>query len=246
MLTFKHVIIEGIPGVGKTEFSAELADALERLPVPGTYKGPMPQSLYLTEPDEANGGNPYLQDYYTAQARWAAIMQFHLLTQRMLMHLNAIYHVKSKRGDAILDRSFYGDVAFAEVQNQLDYLPDREYESYKELYELMTAFVSYPNVCVHLVISPEVSLQRIQRRMGAQKTRSCELEIDLDYLARIHNAIMRMTEVLQHFGTFVLRVPWDEDRPSKSARAEEILRVAELIRAHVPKREFADIYKRIV
>ena len=132
----KVVLVEGIIGAGKTVLTKELGAALG------------PQTLTLIEPDEKNNANPYLADFYADPKRWALVMQVHLLQARFRMHLQAQWHAMNGYGQAVLDRSFYGDTCFARMLNRSGDLSDREFDTYKSIYHAMTASVLLPNVSV--------------------------------------------------------------------------------------------------
>merc|ERR1711870_204907 len=59
----------------------------------------------------------------------------------------------------------------------------RDYRTYMELFQNMSNFMQKPNIIVHLDVSPEESLRRINMRQ-----RDCESGIPLDYLTALHAA----------------------------------------------------------
>jgi len=239
---YKTVIAEGIPGAGKTVFAEELGEALTRQ---RREVGQRAETLFIAEADEKQG-NPYLKDYYSDMSRWASTMQCQLLARRFRAHLSAQYHVMSERGDGVLDRSYFGDVAFAKVQRDLGFMSEREYETYKLLYHGMTSFVLYPNLCVFLDVSIDTSMERISRRMMDQHGRTCEQRITEDYLAAVRDATLVVIDALDRHGTKILRVYWDEDLSTPPQRRPFIDSVAQTIINHVSRREFADIHDRLV
>jgi deoxyadenosine/deoxycytidine kinase len=228
----KTIIVEGIIGAGKTSLSQELAEQLG------------PDTLYFTEPDDQNDANPYLADYYADPERFAFVMQIHLLQARFRMHHAAQWHVMSRTGDAVLDRSYFGDVAFAHLQQRLGLLSDRQFETYRDLYQCMTASVLYPNVCIFLDVPPEVSYDRIHSRLQAREGRRCEEKVSLDYLKALDEEIRVVLTALEHRGTHILRLPWAKDRATPESRAESVRHLVQEIRGIPAVREFADIYTR--
>ena len=150
----KVTIVEGIIGAGKSTFSKELAKALGE------------DTLLLLEPDEKNNANPYLSSFYENQERWAFTMQIHLLQARYKMHLNAQWHTMNGNGNAVLDRSYFGDTAFARLQIRNGVMTENEFETYRGIYHSMTSTVLLPNFCVHLIVDPNVAIQRIKNRIS--------------------------------------------------------------------------------
>lgn len=210
-------IVEGLIGAGKSSFSEELKNEIEG-------------SIALMEPDEQNGANPYLANFYGDMERWAFTMQIHLLQARFRMHQHAQWMAMSGNGHVILDRSYFGDTAFARLQLYNGTMTSDEYETYRGIYSAMTASVLLPNVCVHLKVSPEVAAQRIDKRASERSGRLCEKVIDLGYLKHLDAEINQVVEVLGSQGVKVVEVPYDLDRPDKSSRTSIIKKVAAEIR----------------
>lgn len=230
----KVVIVEGLIGGGKSHLTRELGAALG------------PNTLTLLEPDEKNEANPYLADYYSQPERWSFTMQCHLLSMRYRMHLHAQWHALQGNGHAILDRSFYGDTAFARLQLKLGLMSEREYKTYATLYQGMTAAVLHPTVCVRILVSPEVANERVSRRMEKETGRKCETAIDLEYLRELDREIDHMVGVLRSQGVVILDVPWDADRDSEEARSQTVKALAARIETLDPPDPFLDLHRRTV
>ena len=217
----KVIIVEGGIGAGKTELAQELAEAL-------TEASLHPTALLLepTTDAEVGGANPYLTDYCGDQRRGALVMQVHLLQERFRMHLEAQWYAMSGRGHAVVDRSFYGDVAFLELQHRDGHVDDREYRTYKRLYACMTAFVRLPSVCLRLLVDPAVAARRVDERASRIEGRKCENVIDTGYLQRLDEEIDRVVHELQLGGVMILDTHWDQDRPDAGARREAVRALA--------------------
>lgn len=234
----KVIIIEGGIGSGKTELSQELGIALTE--VSGS------PALVLIEPataEEAGGTNPYLADYYGDQRRWALIMQVHLLQERFRMHLEAQWYAMSGRGHAVIDRSFYGDVAFLALQHRDGHVDEREYRTYKRLYATMTSFVRLPSVCVRLLVEPEVASRRIDERASRIAGRRCESVVDVGYLRRLDEEIDRVVSELRLGGVTVTEVHWDQDRPVTEDRHAAVRALASRI-ARTPEPTLTEMHRR--
>ena len=213
----KVVIVEGPIGAGKSSFSADLGECLGE------------NTLLLSEPDERQGGNPYLAAYYADPKRWAFTLQSHMLIARLNQQRLAQQHVMNGMGNAVLDRSFYGDTAFAHLQFQQGYMSETEFNTYTAAYRSMTSSVLLPAICIHLLVSPETSLARIQKRSAERPTRKFESAISIDYLRALNQEIEHMIRVLRNQGVRVIEVPWDEDRPSPADRKNAAAIIADKI-----------------
>lgn len=193
----KVIIIEGIIGAGKTTFSNLLANELN--------------GLWLREPDEKNG-NPYLEKFYTNQSRWALTMQLHLLNMRYRMHLNAQWTHINMNKNVVIDRSYFGDTAFARLQLNNGSLTQDEFNTYTMCYHNMTSNVLLPQICIYLDIKPEIAAERIRKRMEIETGRTCENVIDIDYLKKLEIEEIHVIETLKKMGVYIIRLDWDIDR----------------------------------
>lgn len=233
MKRHKVIIVEGLIGSGKTTLSRELGQALD--------------ALTLFEPDEKGengGGNPYLADYYGDPARWSFILQVHQLQARYRMHLSAQWHAMEGRGHAVLDRSYFGDTAFARLQVKTGLMTEREFKTYTSIYHAMTASVLLPNVCVRVLASPEVCNSRVAKRMESETGRVCETAINLNYLRGLEQEIDHMVGVLRSQGVTVLDMPWDDSRDTPEARSGAVGALAARISALSPPDLFLDTHRR--
>lgn len=190
------IIIEGNIGAGKSTFAQHLATALD--------------GEYLPEPDEKT--NPYLQDYYRDPARWAFDVQMFLLTRRYRAQRYAQSKVRHNGcGFVILDRSYYGDVCFANVQKELGYFSQRDYDTYLCHHTDMKAFLEPPAVAIFLEVSPETCKQRISKRMSEKAGRKCESDISIDYLKRLDREIETLADSMEG-NTIVKRLSWNGEK----------------------------------
>lgn len=190
-----YVIVEGNIGVGKSTFSALLAKALQNKGV---------RAEYLPEPDETT--NPFLADYYADPAGNAYKMQMHLLHQRFKSTRYAQAAALAGKGWYILDRSYYGDICFANVQVADGYFRPAEIQSYLDAHRNMREFIEPPTCAIFLNAEPETCL----RRIGVRK-RECEAGVPITYLQALGGEIDELASVL------VGRCPvwqydWDIDR----------------------------------
>ena len=189
------IIVEGNIGAGKSTFAQHLARALD--------------GEYLPEP--ADGTNPYLEDYYRDPARWAFEMQMFLLTRRYRAQKYAQGKVRHKGGFVVLDRSYYGDVCFANVQRQLGYFSERDYETYLSHHADMKVNLEPPAMAIFLCVDTSVCKERINRRLSEKEGRKCESGISLDYLDRLDSEIKELADSLKG-KTIVKDLPWTAER----------------------------------
>lgn len=190
-----YVILEGNIGVGKSTFSRLLADALRK--VAG-------RAEYLPEPDEKT--NPFLAEYYESPAKTAYKMQMHLLHQRFKSTRYAQAAALAGKGWYVLDRSYYGDIAFARVQCELGYFRPAEVESYMDAHRNMREFLEPPTAAIFLCAPPEVCARRI-----AERARACESGVPLSYLQSLDREICSLKRTLGR-RCRVLELDWSADR----------------------------------
>jgi deoxyadenosine/deoxycytidine kinase len=229
----RSIIIEGLIASGKTTIAKELSEALG------------PNTLLLLEPaDGETNYNPYMSDYYDDPLGYSFKIQIFLLATRYGYHKYAQSHVVSGKGDAVLDRSLYGDVSFANVQRRMNLMDERDFETYRRHYRLMTMEVSYPNFCIRLLVSPETSLRRIQQRIGERDGRKCESGIDIGYLRMLDEEIGNTTAFLRSQGVVVLDVPWDTEREDPEARRIAVAALKERILSLQPHDPFQRLHTR--
>lgn len=192
-----YVIIEGNIGVGKSTFAQALSNAI-------AMRGC--RSEYLPEPDDTT--NPFLDQYYADPSRYAYSMQMHLLHARFASTRYAQAAALAHRGWYILDRSYYGDICFANVQAKSGYFTPAECESYLQAHRNMREFIEPPTAAIFLCAPPAICKQRIEKR-----ARPCETgkkPISVEYLVALDEEIGKLERVLDA-RCRVLHLPWHLD-----------------------------------
>ena len=110
---------------------------------------------------ESVADNPYLADFYADMRQWAFHLQVFFLGHRAQQHLELANNPQS----AIADRSIYEDAyIFARVLHHLDNLSERDYQSYRRIYDMVVAGLPKPDLLLYLKAPVPVLLDRIQRR----------------------------------------------------------------------------------
>lgn len=208
------IIIEGNIGAGKSTFAQHLAKALD--------------GEYLPEP--ADGSNPYLEDYYKDPSRWAFEMQMFLLTKRYRAQKYAQSKIRHNGGFVILDRSYYGDVCFANVQRKLLYFSERDYSTYLSHHSDMKATLEPPSLAIFLDVSLEICKNRIEDRLSKKEERKCESGISLDYLSALEDEIGHLAEALRG-KTIVKELPWNGCKSD-----DEIARICENLAFYIKEK----------
>jgi deoxyadenosine/deoxycytidine kinase len=195
-----YIIIEGNIGAGKSTFAHALVTV---------FKANGLKAQLLSEPDETN--NPFLPLYYSDPKRWAYTMQTHLLSKRYEMTQYAQHGALSGYGWFVMDRSYFGDLYFANVQMKDGYFTKDEYESYVSLHKAMQANIHFPTAAIFLSASPLVCNRRIARRMEEKTGRACEEAISNDYLQSLGEEIERL-KAFMRTQTHVIDLAWDREQ----------------------------------
>lgn len=158
----KHfVAVSGNIGVGKSTLVELLSKRLEWEP------------FY-----EPVGENPYLADFYHDMRSWAFPSQIFFLTRRLRAHRQLLDHPTS----AIQDRSVYEDAeVFAQNLYLQRHMNERDYLTYRDLYQVLTNFLPPPDLVIYL----RASVSSLQDRI-AQRGRDYEQKIETEYLQRLN------------------------------------------------------------
>lgn len=154
----RFVLVAGNIGAGKTSLTERLGARLGW------------QTAY-----ESVADNPYLADFYTDMRAWAFHLQVFFLGHRAEQHLA----MARLPGSAIVDRSIYEDAEiFARASLELGNVSERDYRTYRRLYELVVGALPAPDLLLYLRTPVAVLLERIRAR-----GRPIERGITAEYLA---------------------------------------------------------------
>lgn len=156
-----HIAIAGNIGSGKTTLTTMLAKHYDW------------EAKF--EPVEHN---PYLDDYYKNISRWSFCLEVYFLKQRF----HDLLEISKKENTIIQDRSIYeGVYVFTANNKEMGNLSDRDFETYMELFELMTEVVKYPDLMIYLKASVPHLVKNIQKR-----GRDYEQTMPLEYLDNLN------------------------------------------------------------
>lgn len=143
-------------------------------------------------------GNPYLKDFYNCQKSFSFHLQLYFLAQRFKQQKE----ISSNGLNNIQDRSIYEDVEiFAKNLFDNDMLSQRDYITYKELFEDMVPFLRKPDLMIYLDGSIETILKRIQLR-----GREMEKEVDIEYWTNLHNRYKSWIKDYTHSPVLVVNI----------------------------------------
>lgn len=157
----KHIAIAGNIGSGKTILTEKLA----------RHYGW--KALY-----ENVDTNPYLRDFYDDMPRWAFHLQIYFLNSRF----KQINEIRTSVHTTVQDRTIYEDAyIFAANLHNSGLLSNRDYESYRELFHSMIAFVQPPDLLIYLRADIPKLVGQIQKR-----GRDYENTMRLDYLKNLN------------------------------------------------------------
>ncbi|PWH15098.1 MAG: deoxynucleoside kinase [Anaerolineae bacterium] len=157
-MTKKIIVVAGNIGAGKTSLT-------ERI---GARQG-------WATGYESVSDNPYLPDFYADMKTWSFHLQIYFLGHRARQYLELANDPRS----AILDRSIYEDAyIFARALHHLGNLSERDYLSYRRLFDLVVGSLPPPNLLIYLKCPVPVLIERIQRR-----ARGIETGITAEYLS---------------------------------------------------------------
>lgn len=157
-MTKRFILVAGNIGAGKTSLAERLGGRL------GWVTG-----------FESVVDNPYLADFYADMRQWSFHLQVFFLGHRAEQHL-ALANLPQS---AIADRSIYEDAyIFARVLHHLGNLNERDYQSYRHVYDLIVSNLPRPDLLLYLTAPVPVLLKRIRKR-----ARPIEAGITADYLS---------------------------------------------------------------
>lgn len=122
--------------------------------------------------------NPYLDDFYHSMDRWSFNLQIYFLNSRF----RQVLAIKSSGKNTIQDRTIYEDAhIFAPNLHAMGLMSNRDFDNYKQLFELMEDLVGAPDLLIYLRSSIPNLVGQIHKR-----GREYENSISIDYLNKLN------------------------------------------------------------
>ncbi len=196
-----HIAVAGNIGCGKTTLTKMLANR------------------YGWKPNfEPVDNNPYLADYYADMARWSFNLQIYFLSKRF----KDIVEISKSKDVIIQDRTIFEDARiFAANLNEMGLLSDRDFQNYRDLFELMMSLVKLPDLMIYIRSSVPHLIDHI-----AKRGREYEQAIRIDYLTGLNN---RYEEWIQAYKGNLIII--DGDHCNFEENPEDFLKVTDQIDA---------------
>ena len=155
--TIKYVAIAGNIGAGKTTLCENLS-----------------KHFGWEVQYESTDDNPYLSDFYEDMRRWSFNLQVYFLSNRYQQILSILDGEKT----VIQDRTIYEDAnIFAPNLHDMGLMSTRDYQNYRDLFDIMTSQIQAPDLLIYLRASVSTLVSHIQSR-----GRDYEGSMSLDYL----------------------------------------------------------------
>ena len=157
---YRHIVVEGPIGVGKTSLARKLA----------AHTG----ATTLFEKPEAN---PFLERFYLDPARYALSTQLSFLFQR-ITEMKQLTQAGMFEVNTVSDYLFAKDELFARLN-----LHDDELMLYQNVFRHLAPQVPAPDLVIYLQAAPETLIERVHRRANPY-----ERPISDSYLTRLSQA----------------------------------------------------------
>lgn len=177
----KHfVLVSGNIAAGKTSLTRKLGERLEW------------ETAYESVDD-----NPYLADFYADMRSWAFYLQIFFLGHRAQQHMA----LAQSEASAMIDRSIYEDAEiFARAALELGTVTDRDYSTYRQLFDLVVGLLPTPDLLIYLKAPVPELMRRIRTRR-----RDMEGGVTEDYLALLEKYYEQWMERFDLCPTLTIR-----------------------------------------
>ncbi|HOI87110.1 MAG TPA: deoxynucleoside kinase [Lentimicrobium sp.] len=123
--------------------------------------------------------NPYLPSFYEDMQRWSFNLQVYFLNSRF----RQIIEIRNSGKTVVQDRTIYEDAhIFAPNLHSMNLMTTRDFQNYSSLFELMSSFITPPDLLIYLRASVPTLVSQIQKR-----GRDYENSIRIDYLRSLND-----------------------------------------------------------
>jgi len=127
---------------------------------------------------EDTSDNPYLSDFYGNMSRWSFNLQIYFLNSRF----QQVAAIQRGEKTVIQDRTIYEDAKiFAPNLFEMGFMSKRDFNNYQSLFEIMSSYISPPDLLVYLKSDIATLVEHIQAR-----GRDYEGSINLEYLSHLN------------------------------------------------------------
>ena len=155
--------------------------------------------------------NPYLEDYYSDIPRWSYNLETYFLAQRF----KDVLEISRSSEVIIQDRTLQEGVEIFVTNNrEMGNLSERDFDTYMQLYGVMSSMVNPPDLLIYLRSSIEHLVRNIQKR-----GRGYEQGLSIEYLSGLNRLYEKW---IGEYKGRVLAVDADsldfENRPEDFAR----------------------------
>ena len=198
-----HIAIAGNIGSGKTTLTKMLA----------AHYGWTPRF-------ESVDYNPYLSDFYEDMSRWSFNLQIYFLNKRF----KDVVEISKTDEVIIQDRTIYEDARiFAPNLHDMGLMSTRDFENYKDLFDLMMSLVGNPDLLIYLRSTIPNLVSQIQKR-----GREYEKGIRIDYLTGLNQKYENW--IAEYDGNLLVI---DADKVKFGNRPEDFEQVTNMIDAQL-------------
>ena len=196
-----HIAVAGNIGCGKTTLTRMLAER------------------YGWQPRyESVSDNPYLADFYADMERWSFNLQIYFLNKRF----KEVVEISHSDEIIIQDRTIFEDACiFAPNLHDQGMMSDRDFDNYRDLFDLMMSLVCLPDLMIYIRSSIPTLVAQIQKR-----GREYEQTMRLDYLQGLER---RYEEWIKGYEGKLLVI--DGDNCKFGERPEDFIQVTDKIDA---------------
>lgn len=184
------IIIEGIPGSGKSSLCEKLFKYL-------TEVG------FTVKNFEEEVNVPFLELFLSDMKKYAFAFQMSALSNRQKIYSHANDYARREGGIAIIDRSLYGDISFAALHHEYGNISDEEWAIYEHTVDRTP--MPQPSKVIYLDVDIETSMERISIRNRGSEASSYSYKYlyDLDVNYKV---------IIEESGIPVTYIDWNKPR----------------------------------